>query len=382
MASSFGLTFEHENLLSSLSLDDKPKEKFRSDDDIDAMDIDDPMDLDEPEINREQPVVEESEEEEPQSPEHNILALISPTMLGAKLAVHKPKLLMPPSPSSPQQKRKSSIDYEFDTSSFQPIQNNSSFQNSTITKRNNTTFQNSPGLNVFLSPTNRSETTIPQTIHHHHYYGNSNRDHYLEELRLQQQQQQLINKQLEYEDHHKRLELYKSQNFVSLPAPWQQNIHPIEKIPYIISSYLQLFINFIISLYFIYLIYYIATTIKSDINHKLTIQKQNIQLQIESCRKLFIENQCDNPDFYNLPLLNKKCQYYEKCMSQNPNSIGNISAINAQILGMILNSLIEPLGFKFFLFTLWCGIVIFGCNFLFGYIRAKTYYGHSEIVND
>ncbi|KAI5962140.1 uncharacterized protein KGF55_003216 [Candida pseudojiufengensis] len=380
MSSSFGLTFEHENLLSSLSLDDKPNGGFRSQDDVDAMDIDDPMDIDDETEIEEESIneVEKEEENETKQQDHNLLALISPTMLGAKLAVHKPKLLMPPSPTPKIVKsRKPSIDYEFDTSSYRPLRNISPSveQNSFITKRNNTTYQTSPDLQMFLSSTN-NKNEPSTTIHHHHYYGSSPKDTYLEELKLQRHQQKLeIEKYLEIQDHQKRLELYRNKNFLSLPSPWKTNIHPIEKIPYLISSYLQLFLNFIISLYLIYLIYYIAITIKSDINHKINLQKQNLQYQIEICTKEYYENQCNVPEFYNLPILKKKCLMFEKCMKQNPNSLGNLSLINAQIFGMLLNSLIEPLGFKFFLFILWCGIVIFGCNFLFGYIRAKTYYG-------
>jgi hypothetical protein len=62
-------------------------------------------------------------------------------------------------------------------------------------------------------------------------------------------------------------------------------------------------------------------------------------------------------------------------MHQNPHGVGNTSSISAETIGMIINSLIEPLGFKFFMLTFGFVIVIFGWNFTFGYLRAKTYYG-------
>ena len=63
-------------------------------------------------------------------------------------------------------------------------------------------------------------------------------------------------------------------------------------------------------------------------------------------------------------------------MNQDPFSGGNMSLVSAHTLGMIVNSLIEPLGFKVLVVVLSFTVVVFGCNFGFGYLRAKAYWGN------
>ncbi|KAI5948902.1 hypothetical protein KGF57_005095 [Candida theae] len=424
---------DHELLLQSLSLEDKSEQKWSTstfarhldEEDHDAMDIDDdPMDIDDESVD------EKSISDPIQGPDgdtvedtatgpytgesnHNLLALLSPTMMGARLAVtHKPKLLIPPSPKSYNgmstgfptgvesphpRRRQSSIDYEFDVSAFPIIKNTSQL----ALNRNNPSFHtvansapfesSSPGRYTNFKDTDYTTNhTVtqhqPQAIHHHHYYMNAV-NHQSESELIQRAHvnkleiSKLRNEELQRywaESRQDSSDLTPRSDYINLPAPWHRDIHPHERIPYIVSSYLHLFINFIISMYFIYLVYYIATTIKSDVNHKIQIQKRTIQSQIDTCRTLFYESKCDNPEYNTLPILRKKCETLALGMNQDPNSIGNLSTINAQIIGLILNSLVEPLGFKFFMFLLWCGIVVFGCNFVFGFVRAKTYYGNQR----
>lgn len=416
---------EHETLLQSLSLEDKLEQRWNPpvfagsfEEDADAMDLDDDaMDIDDKSLNgllNDESLLEPQKDGDDEvdtnhyseEKHHNLLALLSPTMMGARLAItHKPKLLMPPSPKIanyraidtdtsmeylPSRTRKSSIDYEFDVSSFPTIKNTSNL----VPPRNTSTLYNMPGPSLFASGSaansgltdfiNQNPTQPqPQMIHHHHYYMNGSSDHsqvervkgqYFNQLKTNKLREEELDKYLAMRKNDS-IELTRTSDYINLPAPWRGDIHPIEKVPYMISSYLQLFINFIISLYFIYLVYYIVISIKSDVNHKIHVQKRAIQAQIDSCRTLFYESKCDDPEFNSLPILRKKCETLALGMNQDPNSIGNLSMINAQIIGLILNSLVEPLGFKFFMFLLWCGIVVFGCNFVFGFVRAKTYYG-------
>lgn len=421
---------EHETLLQSLSLEDKTEQQrwnsqrfqrsFNEFADEDDMDLDDdPMDIDEEPFNEHigeaaspehQGVTIEEFDTTLERDEHqNLLALLSPTMMGARLAISdRPKLLMPPSPKvnkngvmgasaelepRPITKAKHSIDYEFDVSSYPTVKNS----NNLVPKRDISAFYNISNPNVFASASGHSTHPFsneslnphpiqphPQMIHHHHYYLNGNDDNQTQLERMRRQyfnQSEVIELREKDQDSnvesrgHNASDLTHGSGFMNLPAPWRQDIHPIEKVPYIISSYLQLFINFIISIYFIYFVYYIVTSIKSDVNHKLQVQKRAIQAQIDSCRTLYYESKCDDPSFNGLPILRKKCETLARGMNQDPNSVGNLSMINAQIIGLVLNSLVEPLSFKFFMFLLWCGIVVFGCNFVFGFVRARTYYG-------
>ena len=333
--------------------------------------------------------------------EDGLFSLLSPTLMGAKLAIKKPLLLMPPptvlEPSNAKaESTLPDVDYEYDTSSFTPVKNDAM-----ITRKANTsTFQPS-NINSFLSHSNEmplgqllgeyqnlhSNYQQPVTIHnhHHHYYYNNKDDSVssapprnsnlqsLEQekrnLQMQQYKQQLEERQL-------YLQEYQRNNQILLPSPWQHNISPIERIPYLLMSYLQMLINFIASLYGIYLVYCLFQTINTDIKSKVEQQQTNLMISIESCRRSYYQNGCDDKDNL-VPLLVSKCQKFEKCMKQDPYKLSNISIMSAEIIGMIINSLIEPLSLKFYLFMLGFILIIFACNFTFGYIRAKAYYGGS-----
>lgn len=330
--------------------------------------------------------------------EDGLLSLLSPTMLGAKLAIKKPLLLMPPPQdvsghtTTEIRKESSDIDYEFDTSLYEPIKTEG-----ILTQRTNSSSFQSTNINSFLSDRssgtplyhrdNHNEQFMdrqqPVSIHNHHhhyyYYNNNNNggnestsqmDALLEEkkqLQIEQYKQQI-------EQHQQYLEQYKRSNHLELPSPWQRNISPMERLPYMLMSYLQLIINFVASLYAIYLFYYLFRTISMDIKSKISQQQTNLMISIEACRRSYYQNGCDDPENL-VPLLVSKCQKFERCMKQDPNKLSNVSLMSAEIIGMIINSLIEPLSLKFYIFVLGLGLVIFGCNFTFGYIRAKAYYG-------
>ncbi|CAK9437131.1 uncharacterized protein LODBEIA_P15450 [Lodderomyces beijingensis] len=437
----------NEQLLSSLSLEDKKHELrgqqvlhrnvyhsqvYESDDDM--MDIDEPSELAElaseagsmsmirgdQDGNKEGDFCEVSDDDkqdiirsERPPTEPSVFPFLSPTMLGARLAVRRPLLLMPPSPKSPKvesafdsqsslqthaKTRKPSVDYEFDISAYQPVSSSNhqlsnrrrelaNFDQSTLFP----THQGDSLLDYRLGRVNQVPSTIHHYHHHHHHHfqegDQPQEDSQLQrykrkleqELQMNSQDQELRIHKDRQQQQQQQMAGFENNSLIPLPAPWKSDISPIERIPYILSSYLQLAINLILSLYMVYLIYYVFASIKSDVNHKLYEQRVNLASQIANCRTQYYENKCDDVEYSNLPLMRKKCDQFRKCMNQNPNSIGNLSIINAQIVGMILNSMIEPLSFKFFIFVLWCGFVVFGCNFFFGYVRAKTYYGENNV---
>ncbi|CAH6721485.1 hypothetical protein CLIB1444_06S03268 [[Candida] jaroonii] len=207
--------------------------------------------------------------------------------------------------------------------------------------------------NDSMNMLNTPEKTV---IHHHHYYYSPN---------VTNVDGSLVSYQTAHE-------------ILPLPSPWEKSFQavPSKNYSYLISTYLQLFMNFIISFYGIYLIYNIIKTIKKDIESKLVAQSTNLLIEIANCRKNYVENNC-SPDLI-VPALEKPCEYWLKCMNQDTENVGNKSSISAETLGVILNSLIEPLGFKFFLvFFSFIGF-IFGLNFGFGFIRAKSFYNYQR----
>lgn len=168
-----------------------------------SMDIDEVPPYDATEKYSEQKSDQESNNDD------GLLSLLSPTMLGAKLAIKKPLLLMPPTNnrangnnnddfganggadlSEEARNYSSDIDYEFDTSSFQPIKSDG-----VLTRKSNTTSFQSTNIDSFL-PGRSSALPLyesnsgdfhehfvdrqhPVTIHnhhHHYYYYNSSND--------------------------------------------------------------------------------------------------------------------------------------------------------------------------------------------------------------
>lgn len=214
-----------------------------------------------------------------------------------------------------------------------------------------------------MSNVSNATPTSIQVHHHHYYYSPGKSEH------LMSREVSGISK-----DETSYLSLNNTSDAVELPAPWKHESIPKEKYPYIISTYIQMVINFGVSIYGIYLVYNAINTIGKDIEVKLFQQSADLLAEIEDCAKKYYDNNC-SPDLI-VPALEKPCNYWYKCMNQNPNpNNGNKSSITAETLGLILNSLIEPLGLKFFILFFSFLTLIFLFNFTLGFIRARTYYG-------
>lgn len=265
---------------------------------------------------------------------------------------------------------------------------NNSMNQSYMYRKNMNKF---PANNLF-SPVSSSWAT-PVQVHHHHYYStpiNQSGTHLASpsQLEIQNQIQQQRAGQLQHQDSG-RIQVmdpnqahnnYPHNRDISLPLPWEENSSPLEKTSYILSSYLQLLINFVATCYAAYLVYSIVQTVRQDIKHKLSQQISNVLVEIESCKRSYYDNNC-SPELI-VPILEKPCAYWLKCMNQDPyNGGGNKSLISAETVGMIINSLIEPLSFKFFLVMFGFVLLIFACNFTFGFIRAKSYYGWNKEID-
>ena len=376
----------------------------------DTVEFDEPIDSTTTTNHGEIEVEEDPKEEEEDS--SFISNMFSPTMLGAKLAINRPRLLlMPPPLTNKSTPPDDHIDHEYDTSLYKPIKPNqdNEMRNRWRNDRNMSLFSPVSDINSFLAREGQQVPkeqqydqmyggngrfyannmnlsymmrksfgvqNAPVTIHHHHhYYGNGSSDSIklndtslnLQDIVPTQKEQQLEKYQHPYQGK-------KSPQKLILPVPWKSNITPLEKVPYVLSSYLQIFINFTATLYSFYLISGIISSIKHDISYKLAQQSTHILTSIETCRRAYHENKC-HPDTI-VPLLETKCAYFERCMQQDPfNGGGNMVKISAETIGVLVNSLIEPLGWKFFMFVLMFVVTVFACNFSFGYIRAKSYYG-------
>ncbi|EEQ39590.1 Di-sulfide bridge nucleocytoplasmic transport domain family protein [Clavispora lusitaniae] len=395
---------------------------------------DDPMEIDEIHFNLDdQEVVDPSNNssssesldisediENDDSQAHSLLNALSPTNLGAQYALKKQKLLMPPppsasSPSSSPSKDSDLHDYEFDTSSMHPYRQlpfaskdpdrssfnpnvNSSFfsdvsdtpntrndahssfyYNTMMNRSYNYRKQMFPeqyqGANTSISVHEPDSRSSAVQVHHHHYYSSGYEDsgstlpgsaNFLKQYRSQ-----IMPHGDTFDEKVTQVQRQAYQGM--LPLPWDSKSSPAERVPYVLSSYLQLALNMVLSCYLLHIIVSIVQTIRQDVAHRLESQANNLLVEIASCERSYHENNC-SPDTI-VPALEKMCAYWEKCMNQDPFKGGNTSSVSAQIIGMILNSLVEPLSFKVFLVAAGAITVVFSCNFAFGYIRAKTYYG-------
>lgn len=377
----------------------------------------------------------------------SFLGILSPTKLGARFALQPQKLLMGP-PTIDRINRKSSIDYEFDTST---ATRNSQLAPLTLHKHNASSYEDLK-LNVFksgsrnfglapnlsingqhdsssafvnirdgfdvgsidsmsssgLGPRSYSSGIFshelfasfgrqPHTvIHHHHYYSGpkdfaATSSHDAD--RLHTQRQELINSQgtqivshpnlndgeanvlSKYRNHHFQDPdaLAHSRNGPYLPSPWNTRAMPAERLPYILLSYLQLLTNTLLSAFALHLLVVMVQAVRNDVSLKMAQETNSLLVEIALCQRAYHENFCNPID--RVPALEKMCEYWEKCMAQNPTQMGNRSLIGAYTLGVILNSLVEPMGLKVLGVGAFFVILVFGCNFGFGYIRAKAYYG-------
>ncbi|KAG7786776.1 hypothetical protein KL910_001487 [Ogataea haglerorum] len=161
-----------------------------------------------------------------------------------------------------------------------------------------------------------------------------------------------------------------------LPEPWTQESKPCFKIPYLLLTYLQIFLNTLAACYCLKLGYEGVQGIKFDIARAVKQKIHASYFEIEACRRKYVENHCD--PYTRLPALQETCLQWEACMNRNPFLSVSYSSLLAEIFGTILSSFAEPLNVKSFslLFMImgFCYLSNFGCGFL----RCGTYYGWND----
>lgn len=392
---------------------------------------------------------EDDHDEAAEAMHDSLLGILSPTALGARLALKPQKLLMPPPSMSDerghQSRKSSSVDYEFDTSDMKrsvadkghqqakdpfshDVPNNSLSKEPTSQKLGGSmaasslwpsnrapsipsNFASSFGslLQGSSSIFNSSLAQFPQqqtVVHHHHYYPNTEHSQFTPShmqlgvltdrerakestlsLRSQKQPSPDVSNVLAKRNsitavtsvHTNNDQLLTRQHEAInpyLPSPWDARAMPAEKLPYVLLSYLQLLTNTLLSAFALHILVSMVQAVRSDVSHKMATETNNLLVEIALCQRSYRENHCDPAE--RVPALEKMCDYWEKCMRQDPIQIGNRSLIGAHTLGVVLNSLVEPLGLKFLGVGAFLVVLLFACNFGFGYIRARAYYGMAQ----
>lgn len=387
--------YELDGAFRLVSLRDDSMVRYEASDD-DLMEIDEEV-ANEPDQTRHH----EEQDEENDQPQHEIprdglvltlsnSLILSPTSLGARVALRA--------------REPEEYDYEVDTSNYQPEPTRKSggvftvahytkpasahFQHASGTqdgangiRRRNVSSYSAATLDDLLVGAQDSDEPVSAPV----LYDNLMNQSYL----LRKQMEQISRPPVEVHHHHYYNDNHPGPRATALapamgpprpergsvdllPAPWQAG-RPHEKIPYLVTTYLQVATNLAAVAYGAHLVWTFAAVVRADIGHKLQRHTSSILVDIDTCRRQYVENRC-SPDQI-VPALEKQCSAWLKCMRQDPYAGGNKSSISAETVGMILNSLIEPLGPKFWAVAAGLTVVLFVCNFSFGYLRAKSYYG-------
>jgi len=130
------------------------------------------------------------------------------------------------------------------------------------------------------------------------------------------------------------------------------------RLPDIMEGYLQLLVRFVLVGFFIFILFYIFSSILYDVNIKYKEYSLEIIKEVEKCSKQYNENKC-NP-ITRIPAMETTCIQWELCMEKNPSNLPK-SKILAEILSEVLDSFILNMSYKtmaFLITVIWMMIWI------------------------
>lgn len=162
-----------------------------------------------------------------------------------------------------------------------------------------------------------------------------------------------------------------------LPVPWSSESRPLSRGSYMFMSYLQLFLNAITVAAVFTVVTAFFRTLKTDIKSSWEHRRLELAYESSRCKIHYLTNKCN---LGGRPALQEQCQAWEQCMNRNNDIFFRArSTLSAKLFGEIVNSFIEPIGWKALLVIL-MGVIIwcFCSNFLLGFARAKSYYGDAS----
>lgn len=304
----------------------------------------------------------------PASPRKSILrttteTLLSPTAKGAELALGLSAIPAKPS-------KKTTTSENTATKSTSPIicpvlepQTTSILQS----ERQVDTFKstsNSKQISVLPSVSLRASTTETQT------------DTNLQELPNQSSSTVYPSSNNHYHQHHYA---------VSLPQPWQESLQESNtrkhNTLYIISSYLQIFSNFLFASFLTYSLYNIFQIFLNDVSSRRFKYVTAAIAEAERCSREYVRNECRLD--LRAPLLEEQCNDWEICMDTDPELAVGTLKVHAEVLSEIMNSFIEGFTMRSLIIGLSTASLVFGIiyvsNFAFGYWRAKLYYNQAQV---
>ncbi|KAF9583007.1 hypothetical protein BGW38_010434 [Lunasporangiospora selenospora] len=137
--------------------------------------------------------------------------------------------------------------------------------------------------------------------------------------------------------------------------PWSENVD----LPYIVSGYVQVALNATFICMILYIIFNFATTIQSDVNHRVESYRRQEMERIQQCRVDYNTNLCVR----DLPALRDFCMKIKSCMEEPEPWIARTS-VAAETFANIVNAFVNTMSYKALSFFV---VLIFGAWLLLNY---------------
>ena len=114
-------------------------------------------------------------------------------------------------------------------------------------------------------------------------------------------------------------------------------------LPYILSYYAQLLLNYFLVGFVIYLVYCFWITVRSDVDKASEAAIGAVIAEMAQCAAQYTENKCSKD--MRVPAMATLCESWETCMNRDPNHVGR-ARVSAHTFAEIFNSFVEPISWK------------------------------------
>ncbi|KFH65607.1 hypothetical protein MVEG_09083 [Podila verticillata NRRL 6337] len=147
---------------------------------------------------------------------------------------------------------------------------------------------------------------------------------------------------------------------------WAENVD----LPYILSGYVQVFMNTAIVGFLLYIIFNFITTIQSDVSAKMENMVISEKAKIAKCASDYASTNCATPILRTVVL----CEELMLCMNRSEPRIGRASVF-AETIAQIVNAFVHTISYKTMLFVI---VLVLGGLYMTN--QALTSYRSNHIV--
>lgn len=120
-------------------------------------------------------------------------------------------------------------------------------------------------------------------------------------------------------------------------------IYEKPSLPYTLSYYPQVLMNYFIMGMAMYLIWVVVSTVRADVDKASEMEVSAVLAEMSACARDYISNRCA-PDL-RVPAMEQSCDAWEACMNRDPQAVAR-ARVSAHTFAKIINSFIEPLSVK------------------------------------